>query len=103
VGKDLTTAYATFGEAGITSLLKTTPFPMMKEIYTAKPLTSAEIGGVIAFLKEAGSNPPPASQYPNLFVIIGGVGALLIIGLFQWFWRGRLAGVRRPLVKGGSK
>lgn len=103
VGKDLTTAYSVMGEAGITSLLKTTPFPMMKEIYTAKPLTDEEITGVTAFLKEASSAPSTTSQNPSLFLTIGGVTALLIIGLFQWLWRGRLSGVRRTLVKGGSK
>lgn len=102
VGKDLTTAYSNFGETGITSILKTTPFPMMKEIYTAKPLTDEEITGVTTFLKEASSAPSTTYQNPGLFFIIGGVAALLIIGIFQWLWRGRLAGVRRPLVKGGS-
>jgi hypothetical protein len=47
------------------------------------------------------SSPP--FQSPTLFIIIGAVSALLIIGLLQLFWRGRLAGVRRPLVKGGSR
>lgn len=103
VGKDLTTAYSTFSEAGITSMLKTTPFPMMKEIYTAKPLTDEEIGSVLAFLKESASTPSATSQNPSLFFIIGGAGALLIVGALQWLWRGRLAGVRRQLVRGGSK
>lgn len=103
VGKDLTTAYSNLGEAGITSLLKTTPFPMMKEIYTAKPLTDAEISGVLAFLKEVSSTQSAPAQNPSLFFVIGGAGALLIIGLFQWLWRGRLSGVRRTLVKGGTK
>ncbi len=103
VGKDLTAVYSKFGEAGITGILKATPFPMMKEIYTAKPLTSEEIGSVLAFLKESASAPSAAPQNPFLFFIIGGAVAVLIIGLFQWLWRGRLSGVRRPLVKGGSK
>ncbi|MBI4181079.1 MAG: cytochrome c [Chloroflexi bacterium] len=103
VGKDLTTAYSKLSEAGITSILKTTPFPLMKEIYTVKPLTDDEIAGISAFLKEAGFVPSATSQNPSLFFIIGGTGSLVIIGLFQWLWRGRLAGVRRPLVKGGSK
>ncbi len=103
VGKDLTKSYSTFGEAGIISLLKTTPFSMMKEIYTAKPLTDEEIAGVIVFLKSAGSATSIPAQNSGLFFIIAAVGALAVIGLFQWLWRGRLAGVRRPLVKGGSK
>jgi len=103
VAKDLTAAYITLGETGISSLLKTTPFPMMKEIYSAKPITDEEIASVLAFLKNAGSTPSSSSQNPSLFFIISGAVALLIIGLFQWLWRGRLSGVRRSLVKGGSK
>ena len=103
VGKDLTNAYATMGEAAIRSILKTTPFPMMKQIYTQKPLTDNEITDVLAFLKSASSTPSAPSQNSSLFFIIGGASALLIIGVFQWLWRGRLSGVRRPLVKGGSK
>lgn len=103
VGKDLSTAYSVLGETAIGSLLKTTPFPMMKEIYTTKPLTDEEITSLLAFLKDASSANAVSSQNPRLFFIMGGVVALLIIGLFQWLWRGRLSGVRRPLVKGGVK
>ena len=103
VGKDLTTAYANFGGTGIGSLLKTTPFPMMKEVYTTRPLTDEEISSVVAFLKDAQDAPPTSSQNPTLFFIIGGAGALIIVGLFHLLWRGRLGGVRRPLVKGVSK
>lgn len=103
VGKDLTGAYAALGEAGINSILKTTPFPMMKEIYTAKPLTAGEIGAISAFLKEANREPSGPPQNPLLFFVIGGVSAVGIIGLFQWLWRERLSSVRRQLVKGGRK
>ena len=103
VGKDLTVAYTTFGEAAMVSILKTTPFPMMKEIYAARPLTDAEIVGLTAFLKETASTPASQAQNSALFIVIGVAAAALIIGLFQLFWRKRLAGVRRPLVKGGSK
>ncbi|MBI2958097.1 MAG: c-type cytochrome [Chloroflexi bacterium] len=103
VGKDLTKAYAAFGESGIVSLLKNAPFPMMKEIYSVKQLGDGEVADVTAFLKEASSTPATSSQGAALFFIISVVGALLVIGAFQLLWRGRLSGVRRPLVKGGSR
>ncbi len=103
VGKDLTTAYSALGETGISAILNSTPFPMMKEIYTAKPLTSDEIADVTAFLKEASSTQPSSGQNPAILFILSAIGALLVITLFQLLWRGRLAGVRRQLVKGGSK
>ncbi|MBI4296407.1 MAG: cytochrome c [Chloroflexi bacterium] len=103
VGKDLTSAYSLMAEAGLTSLLKTPPFPMMKEIYAVKPLTDDEIADLAAFLKEAAAAPATTAQNSSIFFIISAVGALLVIGMFQLWWRGRLSGVRRQLVKGGSK
>ena len=76
---------------------------MMKQIYTAKPLTDQEISSVLAFLKEAATTPPASEQDPAIFFIIGAGSAIVIVGLLQWFWRGRLSSVRRTLVKGGSK
>lgn len=101
IGKDLTGAYAAFGEPGLISILKATPFPLMAEIYTDKPLTEDETTNLVAFLQEAGSGPAPA-QSPRLFIIISVVGFLIIIGTFQLIWRGRLSGVRQSLVKGDS-
>lgn len=103
VGKDLTEPSAKLGEAGITAILKTPPFPMMKEIYAVKPLTDGEIGSIAAFLASAGSAPSGASQNTAIYFIIGAMVAVIIIELFQVLWRGRLSGVRRSLVKGGSK
>lgn len=105
VGKDLTPAYADFGERGLTSILKTAPFPMMKEIYTEKPLTEEEIAHLVAFTQEAersGEKPSPA-QSLHIFIVSGILGFLLILGILQFFWRRRLTGVRQRLVKGGLK
>ncbi len=104
MGKDLTTAYFAFGEQGLTTILTTTPFPMMEEIYTEQPLTDNEIAYLLAFLQESSSNGEPTpAQSPRIFIIISVVGFLLIVGIFQLLWRGRLSGVRQSMVKGGSK
>ncbi len=103
VGKDLTGSYAGMGDAGLTSVLKAYPFPMMKEIYTAKPVTDEETANLLAFLNEAGTAQQSSSSRTPIFLIASSAGALLAFGVFQLVWRGRLAGVRRPLVKGGSK
>jgi len=103
VGLDLTGSYALYGEGGLTSLLKKPRFPMMKEIYAVKPLTDGEIADVTAFLKNVGSSQSSSTPNPAILFIGSTAGALLIILLFQVLWRGRLSGVRRQLVKGGSK
>ncbi len=104
MGKELTTAYFALGEQGITSILKTPPFPMMAEIYTEQPLTNDEIAHLLAFLGEASANADlTPAQSPRIFIIAGVVGFLIIAGVFQFLWRRRLSGVRQPMVKGGSK
>jgi mono/diheme cytochrome c family protein len=104
LGKDLTTAYFAFGEQGLTSILTTTPFPMMAEIYTEQPLTDDEIAHLLAFLGEASASADfTPAQSPRIFIIVGVVGFLIIAGVFQFLWRRRLSGVRQPMVKGGSK
>ncbi len=104
MGKDLTGAYSVIGEQGLTSILKTQPFPLMKEIYAEQPLTDDEIAHLVVFLQEASSSGEPTPvQSPRIFIIISIVGFLLVLGIFQLLWRRRLSGVRQPMVKGGSK
>jgi mono/diheme cytochrome c family protein len=104
MGNDLTKAYSALGEQGIASILKTPPFPIMKEIYAEQPLTEDEIAHLVAFLQEvSGGGEPTPAQSPRIFIIIGVVGFLIIAGVFQFLWRRRLSGVRQPMVKGGSK
>jgi hypothetical protein len=104
VGRDLTQAYSAFGEQGLSSLLEAMPFPMMKEIYDDKPLTDEENARLVAFLQEVSTSGSPApAPSPGTFLIVSVAGFFLVAGIFQLLWRGRLSGVRRPLVKGRSK
>ncbi len=104
VAKDLTKAYSNLGEAGLTSVLKAVPFPLMKAIYEVRPLEDDEVANLVAFLEEtADAQQPAAGQSPLIFIVIGIAGLLLIVIILQVIWRGRLSGVRQSLVKGGSK
>lgn len=103
VGRDLSGVYSALGEQGLTSVLKTTPFPIMQEIYRQQPLTDEEIAHLVAFLREAAIEEKPPSRGPGLFIIISIAGSLAVLGIFQLAWRGRLSGVRQRLLRGGSK
>ena len=104
VAKDLTQAYSNLGEAGLTSILKTTPFPLMKAIYEARPLEDDEVANLVVFMRETKdiNQPPTTSTSALIFVLLSAVGFLIIAGVLQFVWRGRLSGVRRPLVEGDS-
>ena len=104
VAKDLTEAYSNLGETGLTSVLRTMPFPLMKVIYGPRPLTDDEMANLVAFLQEsADAQRPAVGQSPLIFIVIGIAGLLLMVIILQIIWRGRLSGVRQSLVKGGSK
>ena len=104
VAKDLTESYSNLGEAGLTSVLETTPFPLMKAIYGPRPLEDDEVANLVAFLGETdGTQQPASGRSLFIFIVIGVAGLLLIIIILQTIWRGRLSGVRQSLVKGGSK
>ncbi len=104
MAKDLTEAYSNLGGAGLTSILKAVPFPLMKAIYEVRPLEDDEVANLVAFLGETSDTQQPAAgRSPLIFIMIGIAGLLLITIILQIVWRGRLSGVRQTLVKGGSK
>ena len=103
VGKDLTASYSNLGEMGVTSVMRTAPFPLMKAVYAERPLTDDEITHLATFLQETSRGEPAPGRGSGIFIVISIVGCLIIVGILQLLWRRRLSGVRQPLVKGGSK
>ncbi len=104
LARDLTPAYTSFGKEGLTSILQTTPFPVMREAYADHPLTETEIAHLVAFLEQsAAGTGQTQGAGPLLFILAGLIGFFPVMGLFQFLWRGRLQGVRQSLVRRGSK
>lgn len=97
LAKDLTFVYARLGDAGLTSALETTPFPLMKEIFAKAPLSSEEAFQVKAYLYAAsldGSQPTPDHNF--FYLGVGGLGAAL--GLIGAAWSGRMRGGARRRI-----
>ena len=95
LGPDLTGAYTRFGEAGISSILATLPFPTMKPIFDSRPLTPEEREDLKAFFRQSARHPPGTPRAAIGALAAGGWIVLLL--LTQAAWRGRLRGVRRTL------
>ncbi|MGD2216797.1 MAG: cytochrome c [Gemmatimonadales bacterium] len=96
LAKDLTTAAALYGN-GLAPLLEAPPFPAMQAIYGARPLASGEIADLSAFLAETEESEGPAeTRLP--FLAAGFGGMVLLAAAAGLLWRGRLRGVRRPLI-----
>ncbi len=91
VAKDLTGAYSNLGETGLTSVLETMPFPLMKAIYGARPLADDEVANLLSFLRETSDTQQPTSgRSPLIFIMIGIAGFSPIPAMSYELWR-RLA------------
>ena len=97
LGPDLTGAYGKFGEAGMASVLATTPFETMSPIFDDQPLTDEEQAHLSLFLSRAAVSKRTAASVGQL-ALLGLVGAVFLLMVMQFLWRRRLREVRRPMV-----
>lgn len=95
LGPDLTGVYTRFGEAGISSVLASLPFPTMKPIFDSRPLTPEEREDLKAFFRQSAGHPPGTPRAAIGALAAGGWIVLLLLA--QVTWRGRLRGARGTL------
>ena len=85
---DLTDVYERLGKEGVEGMINGLPFPQMKSSYQDHQITEEETTQLVAFLKEASEQRyyQRYSSYRNILLIWGGVGAILLMGIFPLFW-----------------
>jgi len=98
LGPDLTTAFAKYGEVGLSTFLATMPLPTMNAVWSNQPLTTEEQANLRAFLQQAASAGRPIEVLVQL-AGLAVVGTAVLLALAQLYWRRRLTGVRRPMVR----
>ncbi len=99
LGPDLTQTYTKFSATGLQAILTAQPFPTMNAVWTPNPITPEEQADLIAFLQQASIAERPTDAIGQL-TVLAVVGAVVLLLLPRLIWRKRLAGVRRPLVRG---
>lgn len=93
LAKDLTGAFSRLGgEAGISGILTSYPFPAMASSYKAgKELTDEEVYALMAFMKYADENS--IYQHENdgngIYMYGGGFGLLALLGIIYLLWYNR--------------
>lgn len=97
LGPDLTTAFNTYGDAGLANFLNTVPTATMNAVWSQQPLTPEEQADLWAFLKQASVSERPADSITQL-TVLAVVGGAVLTAIAQLYWRKRLVAVRRPLV-----
>ncbi len=108
LGIDLTDAYRRFTASGNPNALLTTiqnpAFPMMREAYDDKPITEEEALALNAYFASVSDRSPEDERgWGELFLILGVLGGILFLGVFDFIWRKRFTAVRKPLVEGARR
>ncbi len=103
LGPDLTQAVHTYGgPTGLDAFLGNPPTQTMSVIWGPHPLTAQERADLVAFLDQASLTGRPANAVIKLSALAL-VGAAAFLLLAEFIWRGRLRGVRGPMVMGRRK
>ncbi|MBI2893610.1 MAG: c-type cytochrome [Deltaproteobacteria bacterium] len=104
LGPDLTGTYGKLGgQQALATWLASPPSLTMQPVFKGHPLTPDEALGLVAYLKSAGSRGGAAETSSVNFVLLGLVGSIFSLVLFDFTWRRRFRAVRRPLVTGGKR
>lgn len=78
LAKDLTKAFSRMGDAGVSSIISSSPFPVMSTAYQNNPLDSIEVVQLTAFLKHADEvSAEQGKNNGNALFIFGGGGVSL--------------------------
>jgi len=98
---DLTTVFERYqGRKILATWLSAPATPTMGSVYKRYQLEGEEILALVAYFQSTlARNPEDVSIARLNFMLIGLVGTLLIIGLFDIIWNKRLRTVRRALVQ----
>lgn len=92
LAKDLTNAYSRLGgEAGISGILTSYPFPAMASSYKGKELTDKEVYALMAFMKSAEENSiyQHATTGNGILMYGGGFGLLVLLAIIYLLWFNR--------------
>lgn len=105
LGPNLTDCYARLeGRKALGAWLASPATLTMSPVYRTHPIDVQEILPLLAFLEESGKAGLPDQQGPGIeFLLIGVVGAVILLILLDVVWRRRLTGVRSRLFEGKAR
>ena len=99
LGPDLTHVYSSYSDKGLEKVLRRISFPTMVKLYKNKELSADEAYSVKSFLWSVDREEKMNYGFKKKFFFLGLVGFLLILGLFDLLWKGRIKTTRRPRKK----
>jgi mono/diheme cytochrome c family protein len=98
LGPDLTSLNRRYTEVELASILKAPAFPTMSKLFANHTLTNEEVVKLFAYLQSVRTQTPDVNEAGMRYVGGSVTGLLLALGGLAFLGRGRLRGVRKPLV-----
>lgn len=96
LGPDLTKAFASYGDNGLSKVITNIAFPSMQEMYKDKALTEQEVFSIKAFLFDTDRKGIVDRGHSKKFFFLGFIGFLLALGFLDLVFRDRRKKTRRP-------
>ncbi len=100
LGPDLTNVSTRRSQSELAAILSNpdaSKTPIMQPIYAEHPLTAKEQADLLAFIDASAGQPETNRE--GVVIGISLAGFVAAVGLLGFVYRGRLRGVRKPLVK----
>lgn len=88
LAKDLSDSYSRLSGAGVTGMIRSSPFPAMKQAFADKPITDQELFDLTAFLQHVDTerDSQRGKDYVAQMILLGIGGAGLLFGLLSGAW-----------------
>lgn len=99
LGPDLTHVYTSYNDKGLSKVIRNVTFPTMVRLYKKNKLEDQEAYQVKSYLWSIDRKETKDYGFEKKFFFLGLIGFLLVLGLFDLIWRGRIKKTRRPRGK----
>jgi len=88
LAKDLTDSHSRLSGAGVTGMIRSSPYPVMKQAFEDTPITDQELFDLTAFLAhvDTESDSQKGRDYFGRMLLSGLGGAVLLFGLLSGAW-----------------
>lgn len=96
LGPDLTNVYTSYNDKGLSKVIRKVNFPTMVRLYKKHPLKDDEAYQVKSYLWSVDRAKKEDHGYAKKFFFLGLIGFILVLGIFDLTWKGRIKKTRRP-------
>jgi mono/diheme cytochrome c family protein len=99
LGPDLTNAAAKYTDVELASIMKAPAFPVMASVFGGNELSDEEVVQLYAYLLSVKPLVPDTAAASFSYMLVAGLGLVLLFGFTHLLWRNRLRDVRKEITR----